>query len=81
MQGFHFLIKFGLVLIYVSMVYRKKVLFDFIEKKCSIHYLHFSFENHAPSQVLKCFSVENQETTPSTFLSKFSCEIVLLYYT
>ena len=32
MQGFHFLIKFGLVLIYVSMVYRKKVLFDFIEK-------------------------------------------------
>ena len=47
------------------------------EKICSIHYLHFSFEKHVPSQVLKDFSVENLETTPSTFLSKFSSEIYL----
>ena len=39
--------------------------------------LAFFFCKTAPSQVLKCFSVENQETTPSTFLSKFSCEICL----
>ena len=41
------------------------------------HYLHFSFEKYAPSQVLKDFSVENLETTPSTFHSKFSSEIRL----
>ena len=40
-------------------------------------YLHFSFEKHVPSQVLKGFSVENLETTGSTFLSKFSSEIYL----
>ena len=34
---------------------------------CSIHYLDFSFEKHIPFQVLKDFSVENLETTPSTF--------------
>ena len=33
MQGFHFLVKFGLVLIYILKVYRKKILFDFIKKK------------------------------------------------
>ena len=32
--------------------------------QCSIHYLHSSFEKHAPSQVLKDYSVENLETTP-----------------
>ena len=32
---------------------------------------------YLPSKVLKDFSVENLETTPSTFLSKFSCEIYL----
>ena len=47
------------------------------EKKCSIHYLYFSFEKHVPSQVLKDFSVENLETTPCTFLSNFSSEIYL----
>ena len=41
------------------------------------HYLHFSFEKYVPSQILKDFSVENPETTPSTFLSKFSSEIYL----
>ena len=33
MQGFYFFVKFGLVLIYILKVYRKKILFDFIEKK------------------------------------------------
>ena len=31
---------------------------------CSIYRLHFAFEKHALSQVLKDFSVENLETTP-----------------
>ena len=39
--------------------------------------MHFSFEKHVPSQVLKDFSVENLETTPSIFLSKFLPEIYL----
>ena len=30
----------------------------------SIHFLHFAFEKHIPSQVLKDFSVENLEITP-----------------
>ena len=30
----------------------------------SIHFLHFAFKKHTPSQVLKDFSVENQESTP-----------------
>ena len=47
------------------------------EKICSIHYLYFSFEKHVPSQVLKDFSVEDLETIPRTFLSKFSSEIHL----
>ena len=33
MQGFYVYVKFGLVLVYTLKVYRKKVLFDFIEKK------------------------------------------------
>ena len=63
----------GLVLIYILKVYRKK----YVQKICSIHYLHFSFEKDVPYQVLKDFSVENLETTPSTFLSKFFSEIFL----
>ena len=39
--------------------------------------LAFFFCKTAPSQVLKCFSVENQETNPSTFLSKFFRDIYL----
>ena len=42
-----------------------------------MHYLHFYFQKHVLSQVLKDFSVENLKTTPSTFLSKFFCEIYL----
>ena len=41
------------------------------------NYLHFSYEKHVPSQDLKDFSVENLETTPSTFLLKFSSNIYL----
>ena len=48
-----------------------------LKKNCSIHYLHFAFEKHVPSQVLKDFSVENLGTTPCTFVSKFSSEIYL----
>ena len=33
MQGSYFFVKFGLVLTYILKVYRKKILFDFIEKK------------------------------------------------
>ena len=39
--------------------------------------MHFSFEKYVLTQVLKNFSVENLENTPSTFLSKFSSEIYL----
>ena len=61
MQGFYFFVKFGLVLIYILKVYRKK---SSSIVQCSIHYLHFSFKKHVPSQILKDFSVENLETTP-----------------
>ena len=61
MQGFYFFFKFGLVLIYILKVYRKK---SSSIVQCSVHYLHFSFEKHVPSQVVKHLSVENLETTP-----------------
>ena len=79
LNGFYFLVKFGLVFIYALKVYHKKSssFFVFWEKICLIHYWHFSFEKHVLSQVLKDFSVENLETISSTFLSKFSCEIYL----
>ena len=78
MQAFYFFVKFSLVLIYILKVYRKKNPLRFYWKKnCSIHYLHFLFEKHAPSQVSKDFSVENVGTTPGTFLFKFSSEIYL----
>ena len=63
-----------MVLIYLLKIYRKKTLQFYWEKSCSVHYLHFSFEKHVPSQVLKDFSVENLETNHSTFFLKFSSE-------
>ena len=75
-QGFYFLFKFGLVLTYILMVYCKKSSSIFL-KKDMFNSLHFSFEKQKPSQVLKDFSVENLETTPSTFFSKFSSDIYL----
>ena len=67
-------------LVWFLFIYQKfivKNLRYFWEKTCSIHYLHFSFEKHVPSQVLKDFLTENLETISSTFLSKFSSEIYL----
>ena len=77
MHGFYFLVKFCLVLIYILKVCFKRSSSILLRKKNSTHYLHFSFEKHVLSQFLKDFSVENLETTSSTSLSKFSCEIYL----
>ena len=76
-QCFYFLVKFGLVLIYILNVYRKGPLQFYWEKTCSIHYFHFSFEKHVPSQVFKDFPVENLETTPINFHVKLFSEIYL----
>ena len=40
--------------------------------------MHFSFEKHVPSPVVKDFSVENLETTPSISLSKFRLKSIYL---
>ena len=75
MQGFYFFVTFGLVLICIWKVCRKK---SSSIVPCSIHYLHFSFEKHVPSQVLKDFSVENLQTTPgSIYLELLIIGIVL----
>ena len=77
MQAFYFFAKFGLVLIYILKVYRKKSSPIYWEKICLIHYLHFAFEKHVPCQVLKGFSVENLETTPrSVYLELLIIEVV-----
>ena len=66
-RAFTFLVKFGLVLIYVLKVRKNK--FNSL--------LTFFFENYVPFQVLKDFSVENFKTTPSTFFLNFFSEIYL----
>ena len=65
-----------LIFIYERFIVKNPLQF-YWEKIFSAHYLHSSFENHVPFQVLEDFSVENLETTPSTFLSKFSSKIHL----
>ena len=65
MQGFYLMFKFKFGSIYI----RKAYLRFYWEKLCSIHYLHFSFEKHVPSQDSKYLSVENLETTLSTLPS------------
>ena len=45
---------------------------------CSIHYLHFFFEKHVPSQILKDLFVENLETVPSIFVLKFRLRSIYL---
>ena len=55
-QGFNFLVKFGLVLIYILKVYRKKSSSILLRKICSILYLNFAFEKHLPSQVFIGFT-------------------------
>ena len=52
--------------LYLKFIVKNRLRF-YWGKICSIHYLHFSFEKHVPSQVFKDFSVENLETTPSKF--------------
>ena len=73
-----FLVKFGLVLICILKVYRKKILFYFIE----IKYLQFItciflLKSMCLLKFFKNLSVENLETTPSNFLSKLCSEIFL----
>ena len=69
-QGFYFLVKFGLGLINRLKVYRKKSYSILLR----INMFNFSFEKHLPSQVFKGFSAE---TTSSNLLSKFFSEIYL----
>ena len=72
MQGFYFFVKFGLVLIYVLMLYRKKFslillrkyMFNSLLAFFFFFFFFFFFVKHVPSQVLKDFSVENLETAP-----------------
>ena len=71
-QGFYFLVKFGLVLLYVLKVYRKKFSSILLRKNMFNSVLAFSFEKHISSQDFKDFSVENLKTTPSNFLNFFS---------
>ena len=81
MQGFFF-VKFGLVLIYTLKIDRKNPLRFYEEKICSIHYFHFSFEKHVPSQVMKDFYDENVETSPrSICLELLIIGIVFYHYT
>ena len=71
------LVKFGLVLVYILKVYCKKSSSILLTKNMFNSILVFFSEKHVPSQVLKDFSVENLETIPNTFLSKFSSKIFL----
>ena len=75
MKVFCFLVKFGLVLIYILKVYRKKSSSIVLRKIKYVHYLDFSFEKHVPSQVLIDSSDKSLETAPSAFLLRFSAEI------
>ena len=76
-QGFHFLVKFGVVLIYILNVYHKKSSSILLRKNMFNSLLVFFFWKAWTFSILKDFSVENLKTTPSTFLSKFSCKIYL----
>ena len=71
MQGVYFSVKFGLVFIYALNVYCKKYSSIYIERK------YFQLITCTFILKRKDFSVENLETTPSIFLSKFSSEIYL----
>ena len=77
MQDFYFLVRSGLVLIYVLKVCAKNPLRFYWEKIFSVHYLHISFNNVYLLKFFERFLVENLETTPSTFLSNSSTQIYL----
>ena len=72
---------FGLNFVWFLFIYSGFILKDpprfYWEQKYSIHYFHFSFKKHVLSQILKDFSVKKLKTNPSTFLSKFFCDIYL----
>ena len=76
-QDFYFLVKFGLVLIYISKVCRKKSSSILLRKNMFNSLLAFFFCKACTSSSFQRFSVENLETTPSNFLPKFFCEIYL----
>ena len=79
MEGFYFLVKFGLVLIYILKVYRKTS-FSILLRKNMFNLLlaFFFFEKHVPSQVLKDFSVENEATIPAPFSRNFHLRSIYL---
>ena len=81
MHGFYFLVKFGLVLMYILKVYRKKSSSILLRKNIfnSSLLAFFFWKLCTFSKILKNFSVENLETTPSAFLSKFSSEIYFVW--
>ena len=71
-QGFYFFVKFGSVLIY-TLIYLLYLTCIFIKNPLRFYWEKiFYWEKH--ERFLKNFSVENLETTPSTFLSKFYFE-------
>ena len=73
MQVFYFSVKFGLVIIYVLKSYNKKSSSILLRKNMLNSILAFFCWNACTLWI----SVENLETTPSTFFSKFSSEIYL----
>ena len=90
-QGFYFLVKLGLVLLYVLKVHHKKFSSILLRKNMFNSVLAFSFEKNISSQDFKDFSVENLETTASNFFSFFFLrsiylplliiQVVFLHYT
>ena len=64
MQGIYIFVKFGLVLIYILKVYRRKSSSILLRKNMFNSLLAFCFWKALPSQVLKDFPVENLEITP-----------------
>ena len=66
MQGFYFFVKFDLILVYLLKVYRKKSPSILLRKNMFDSLLAFCFWKHVPSQILKDFSAESLETTPTS---------------
>ena len=77
MQGFYFSVKFGLVIIHVLKAYRKKSSSILLREDILNLLLAFFSWNRCTFSILQDFSVENLETPPSTFLSKFFSELYL----
>ena len=80
MQSFYSPVKFGLFFIYILKAYRKKSSWILLRKNMYNSLLAFFSWNACTLSILKDFSVENLETYPSTFLSKFSSEIYCSIY-